>query len=252
MSKLHELLAVDGNLKSAATKATADLLNTFEKKRHHFSQRKVVFKPRDEAGVEKVEEQLDLQTTVGKELDWIGDFIHRAIDIGYQIAMANTVAAADVVLDNGQVLLSHMPATALLELEKKMAEVHALVLAIPTLDPAKGFQLDPQQGEGIYHAREEHKSRTKKQQRVLVKYEATKEHPAQTELITEDVPVGELVTNEWSALITTADKGKMIERCDEVLRAIKQARSRANDHEIDTKAPGARIGAKALSYIFGQ
>jgi len=250
MSKLHELLAVDGNLKAQADKTRAELMGTFEKKQHHFSEKTVSYKPFEEGTPTTIEGQLDIQTTVPKELKWISDFLVKSLDVSYQVAEANTVARADVVLeDYDGVFLSQLPATSLLELEKRSKELHDFVMAIPTLDPAKGFRADPDKGGDVFKAREEKKTRTKKVNKPLTLAPATDKHPAQVQLVTEDVPVGEITTLEWSGLITVAAKGDMLSRVEDFTRAVKKARSRANEQEInkiDTK-----IGQKIISYIFG-
>jgi hypothetical protein len=57
MSKLYELLAVDSSLKGQAEKTRSELKNTFEKKRHLFTEKKVTFKPFDEGKTPVAEEQ---------------------------------------------------------------------------------------------------------------------------------------------------------------------------------------------------
>lgn len=247
MSKLHELLAVESNLENQAAKCRSELAATFEKKRHLFEEKRVTFTPAGEGTQSVTETQSDIQTNVDKELDWIQSHLVKALDASYQVAEANTVARADVILeDDAQtVLLENVPATALLELEKRVAEIAALVTAIPTLDPAKGFTKDDSRG--LYKAREVNKNRTQKQKKVFIKYEATKEHPAQTELLDQDVVIGTIQEQEWSGLITPAEKADLINRVEIVARAVRRARSRANDVEIDSKA---KIGSKLLNYIF--
>src|SRR3990167_3611904 len=175
MAKLHELLAAEGTAKTQADKCRSDLLNTFDKKRHLFGEKVVTFQPNADGAAAVTEEQSDLQSTVRMELKWIADMWAKALDAAYQIAESNMGARADVVLDNGTILFREVPATALLELEKRAGEAHALVSAIPTLDPAKGFRPDADRGGGISKAREVTKTRTKKTIRPIVKYEATKE-----------------------------------------------------------------------------
>lgn len=249
MPKLHELLAVNGNLKAQADKTRTELMGTFEKKQHHFTEKIVSYRPFEESSQAVVESQLDLQTTVIKELAWISEFLVKSLDVAYQVAEANTVARADVTLDDGTILLSQIPATSLLELEKRAKELQDFVAAIPTLDPAKGFQLDMSRGAGIYRAREDKKMRTKKIQEPLTLSPATKEHPAQVQLVTRDVNIGELTTLEWSGLITTADKGDMLSRVEMFTRAVKKARSRGNEVEIPKNEN--KIGATIIKYVFG-
>jgi hypothetical protein len=248
MSKLHELLAVEGQLENQANKVRTDLMNTFEKKVHLFRESRVVFKPSVEGEHETVEVQSDIQSTVRKELDWISGHIVKALDASYQVAEANTHARADVVLDDDvqTVILKDVPATALLELEKRVAELQALVAAIPTLDPAKGFTADPQRL-NAFKAREVVKTRTKKTIEVIVKYAATKEHPAQTEMINVDKPIGELREQEWSGLITPAEKAELIDRAEMIGRAVRKARARANEAEIDS---AKKVGKKIVGFIF--
>lgn len=246
-TKLHELLAVEGPLKTQAEKVRTDLANTFEKKRHLFSEKIVTFVPSTEGAAETREEQLDLQSTVPSELTWITGIWSKALDAAYQVAEANTHARADVMLDDGRVLLKDVPATALLELEKRAEEIRELVSQIPTLDPAKGFTKDPDRGSHVYRAREHSATRTKKMQQALVLYEATKEHPAQVKEISIDVPIGTIRTQEWSGLITPAEKAAMLDRAETLKRAVKQARSRANGAEIDATKT---LGATLLSYVF--
>jgi hypothetical protein len=248
MGKLHELLAVEGSLKNQAEKTRADLLQTFEKKRHLFAEKVVTFTPNQEDAQIVTEEQLDLQSTVRKELAWISGIWAKALDVAYHVAEANTQARADVVLEDGDPLLKGVPATALLELEKRAMEMHALVQRIPTLDPAKSFIPAPERGKDIYKARDDVKTRTKKIQRPLVLSPATDKHPAQVNVISEDVPVGTITTQEWSSLLTPAEKSEMLDRAERLHRAIKAARARANAIDATSQA---QIGEKLLKFVFG-
>jgi hypothetical protein len=249
MAKLHELLAVDGNLKSQAEKLRSDLEATFEKKRHLFEEKRITFQPSAEGAPATTEAQSDLQTTVRGELEWIAKTLTKAIDVSHAINVGNTQAVADVRMDDGLTILAGVPATTLLELEKRLKEIFTLVNAVPTLDPAKGFQPAPDRGAGIYKAREEVKTRTAKQQRPLVLYPATPEHPAQTQIISEDVPIGRLHVLEFSSMVTPAEKAALLERIENLTRAVKSARARANETEVDVT--GNRIGAKLMQYILG-
>ena len=247
--KLHEILSIQNGLENQVSKVRADLLATFEKKRHLFEEKRLDFTPTVEGEQAAVESQSDLQSTVSKELTWIQGHLTKRIDAEFQISETNTKARADIVLDDNQdtILAKDVPATALLELEKRIAEVKSLIMAVPTLDPAKGFTPDPNRGEGIYKAREIIKDRTRKTPKVIIKYEATKEHPAQTELVHVDIPIGKLRETEWSGLISPAEKAVLLDRAEMVERAVRRARSRANDCEVDTSK---KIGANLLKYVF--
>jgi len=251
MAKLHELLAIETNLANQTQKCRMELINTtFAKKTHHFGSKRVTFTPLTEGAPQETVEQSDIQTTVAKELNWIGAMLMKSWDAAYQIDVLNTVAKADVLMteDENQVLLKDVPTTALLQLGHHLQEVHDLLVALPTLDPAKGFEQDPQREKGIYKAREITKPRGKKNQRPMVLYEATKEHPAQVQMVTEDITVGHLLEQEWSSMITPVQKSEMLDRCDKLIRAVKRARSRANEMQLDLSA--TKIGKALIDYLF--
>lgn len=246
---LHELLAVETHLENQANKTRTELVGTFEKKRHLFEEKQVTFSPLAEGQKQETSVQSTIQTTVQEELTWVQTFLAKALDASLQVAEANTKARADIILEDaaGTVLATGVPATALLELEKRVAEVKHLVEAIPTLDPAKGFSVDSAHAKRAFRARDIRKPRTQKTKEVLTLHPATKEHPAQVQLIDKDVLVGHTEEQEWSSLITPADKADLINRVEIVARAVRQARSRANNVEIDNTK---RIGASLLGYIF--
>ena len=119
--KLHELLAVETALGNQATKCRTDLVETFAKKRHLFEEKRVTFIPSAEGAQLETETQSDIQTTIAAELKWIEGILVKSLDASFQVAVANTVAKADIVLETGETILTGVPATALLELEKRVA-----------------------------------------------------------------------------------------------------------------------------------
>ncbi len=246
---LHELLAIESSQRGQADKCRSGLADTFDKKRHLFGSKVVVFLPNAEGQPPETTVESTVQTTVTAELKWLSDHIVKALDVSYQVAVANTVASADIVLEDGSTLATGVPATALLELEKRAAEIKALAEAIPTIDPAKGFQLDPSHAlRGVYKARDIQKTRTAKVKEVLTLVPATDKHPAQCQVYDKDVPTGKVQEQEWSSLITPADKADLINRVEVLARAIRKARSRANNVTVDSNRT---IGAALLGYVFG-
>lgn len=245
--KLHELLAVASNTKGQVEKVSADIVNLFSKKVHHFTGKITSFQPKAEGEALVVEEQGDLQTTVARELSWLAKHLQRGMDVAFQIAHANTMARADVVMEDGSVLISSVPATALLDLEKSITEIQKIVAEVPTLDPVKGFEPDPGRGAGVYQARPVTKDRTKKVKKVLLRHEATLQHPAQTEVYDADEPIGKIQIQEWSSMVLPAQKAEMLDRCEQLLRAVKKARSRANEAEIDPAS--VKVGRAVTDFL---
>jgi len=244
--KLHELLATATSQSTQSQKLRTDLGNTFDKKRHLFEQKIVTFQPNEGEAV--TEQQSDLQSTVHKELEWITPHLAKSLDMEFQINEANTRAKADITLPDGTVLVGGVPATSLLELQKRVTEVQNLIASIPTLDPAKGFSADEAMGTGVFVARVVNKNRTAKIQEPLTLSPATTEHPAQVTLITKDVSTGKIQEQERSGLITPATKAELLDKVETISKAVRAARSRANEVEVDN---AAGIGSQLLGYIFG-
>ncbi len=249
MTKLHELLAVQGNLSGQANKKRADLMDTFEKKRHLFEETRKTFNPSGEdGGTATVEEQKDIQATVTAEIEWVVRSLAKAVDVAYQVDLANTEAKADVVTEDNETLLKAVPATTLLQLEKRVAEWKDMIATIPTLDPAKGFQPDAARGKGYYRARDVQKTRTKKVKEVLKLAPPTDKHPEQVQVIDVDKPIGTVLEQEWSSRITPAMKANLLDRVETLYRAVTKARSKANEHAIETN--DKKIGAELLEFVF--
>lgn len=247
MSKLYELLAVERDLNGQIDKTRGDLEATFHKKPHLFSKKQVTFQPAGENLPSVTEEQSEIATSVTKELDWMTGLWSKAIDVGFQVCDANQRAVADVEVDE-QTIARGVPATALLQLEHRLTELQKLLTAIPTLDSAKNFKIDESLGPDVYKAREVQTKRTEKQQIPLELAKATDKHAAQVQLISKDVVVGTLTIQEWSAMITPADKADLLVRCEALKRAVKSALSRANAVEIDkTKT----IAKTMFDYVLG-
>jgi len=243
MAKLHEVLAVERDLKGQAEKIRGDLKDLFNKKLHHFSGKITTFKPNVEGQKDMIEEQREVQTTVRKELDWARDFIVKMMDVSLQISEANTGARADVIV-NGRAIATAVPATYLLELEKRIGEWKEMAGHIPTLDPTKGFKMETETE--TFRAHDDIKIRTRKVQKPLVMYEATKEHPAQVQIASYDEPTGELLTQEWSGLITPSEKAAILANIETLARAVKKARARANEIEIKK----VKIGRTLFDFAF--
>lgn len=251
MAKLHELLAVDAQVKGQAEAARKDLMNTFEKKERHFTRKTITFISNKEGIAPKVEAHQDLQATVRRELKWLGAKLAGALDIGHQVDMGNTLAMADVTLDDGTIILKDIPATSLLQIGHRLKELQEFIASIKTLDPAQGFKADPNmstEGDTVYKALDAEKVRGDKVFEYVVMVPPTDKFPAQVKELMMDRPIGTILTQEWSGLITTAEKGDMLDRVEEVARAVKQARSRANEKEISVSQ--YKIGERLLNYVF--
>ena len=85
MARLHELLAVEGQLKGQAQATRTELAATFAKKLHLFSEKVVGYQPVAEGAETKREQQSDLQSTVRTEHGWIADLWAKALDVSLKV-----------------------------------------------------------------------------------------------------------------------------------------------------------------------
>jgi hypothetical protein len=145
-----------------------------------------------------------------------------------------------------KVLASGVPVTHLLFLEKQLTDLATIVGNAPTLDAAEVWQWD--EAAGMHRTAPVMTQSTRKVQQPIVLYPATEKHPAQTQLITEDVVAGNWEMTKFSGAMPGTQKKAMLERIDLLRRAIKEAREEAN--LID--AEPVRLGAKVFDYILGQ
>lgn len=157
---------------------------------------------------------------------------------------ANCLAKADLVVGD-TVLLRDVPSSHLLYLEQELIHVRTLIDHMPTLDPAENWALDTL--DDLYKTNEIEKMRTQKVSRPIVLYNATVEHPAQTQLISEDINVGTWVEQKVSGAVPEFEKQQLLDRVELLQVAVKRAREKAN--LVD--APQVQEGKILFDWLFG-
>jgi hypothetical protein len=233
-AKLHEVLAVEGELEGVNKSVLDEAKHTFKAKPDHFLGSIKTYSPFDANDQDVMApEYKEMVTTIGDKLAYVFEHVARYLDAVAQKEATNQTARADIVLGDGRVLAKDIPATFLLGLETKIKQWKEVCQEIPTLAPGLSWKKDEARGKGVYVAEHpEETRRTKKTVKSKVLYDATKEHPAQIEKWAEDIPVGKFVTQRWCGMLSPADKSALLARLDELGRAVKQARQRANCAEI--------------------
>ncbi len=240
--QLHELLAVEGDLKGEKEKVKEEALYTFSKKPGlfmGFTKKLSMFS--DDRTNEETEDRQDLTDTVPKKLKYIEGAFSRYWDVRLQKETANQEATSDVEID-GVVLFKEMPVSFLLGMEEELKQLRKVFDAIPTLAPGTEWEKDEAQGPDVYKTKytiEKNKTEKTVQHKVLVP--PTKEHPAQVTEWSEDVPVGKYISSSWSGMVTPLEKSTMLSKLDKMLRAFKKARQRANTQETKKIQAGKEI-----------
>ena len=243
MAKLNQILAIEKGLKTRvyaeftelhqATQKPA-LMNGFHKS----------YQPRDEDGETYPSESQKVQHSASEVLERVAASLAELFDITATKDWTNCIARADVVID-GRVLLKDVPATYLLFLEKQLQDLHTFIAKMSELDPGNDWSVDP--GTGLYKTDNTLTQRTKKVQRPITLYEATKEHPAQTQLITEDVIAGAWMTIKYSGAMPAPRKKQLLTRIEKLSNAVKFAREQANAAEATDK----KLGKEVFDFLFG-
>lgn len=244
MAKLNQIIAIEKGIKSSAYGALTDL-NKAAQKPDLFNGFSKTYRKKDEDGEELPPEGKRVQYTSGEVLRAAERALTDLADVTARKDWTNCVAKADVVVD-GKTLIASAPVSFLLFMEKQLTDLRTLVGNLPVLDVAEDWKSDP--NSGLYRTEPTETHRTKKMQKPIVLYAATTEHPAQTQLITEDVIAGWWVLTRQSGAMPKPEKQKLQDRIDKLIQAIKQAREAANMFD-ETDAPA--IGAPVFGYLLG-
>lgn len=156
----------------------------------------------------------------------------------------NAMAVADFVL-GGKVIREKVHATTFLYMERQLQNLQTLIAKIPILALDQHWTYDKSQN--LHRSKPVETHRTKKTPKNWVKAPATVEHPAQVELFYEDVIVGYYITEHLSGALTVQDKKRILERIDETLKAVKEAREQANQAALVSMP----IGELIFEYVLG-
>ena len=249
MGKLHEVLAVDKELEVAQTKIIEEAITTFTKKADHFLGNHKILKMYDDARKDEENgfaEDKEVTTTVQDKLDYVAPYIVRHFDAIAQKDATNQIAKADITLPDGTILISGVPATLLLTLENKLIAVRKMYEVIPTLTPGIKWVEDTEKGEKIFRAEpDEIRHKTEKALTTKVVFQPTDKQAGQYEKWTEDKPVGDYINTRWSSMISPARKSQLLGKIEILIRAVKQARQRANEAEVVK----LDIGQKLIDFI---
>ena len=243
MTKLNQIIALLNGKKTAAQKNLTEVYKKLDKA-ELFNGITRKYTPIEDSDTERLPpENKNIQFTVSQAVSEARTILTELFDITLTQDSANTEAKADVVVD-GKVIAANVPVTYLLFLEKQITDLRTFVSKLPTLDVADVWQYD--NTKDCYVTTPTNSNRSKKVYRNHVKAEATEHHPAQVEMYTEDVKVGEWQTVKLSGAIPAKNKNEMLTRLTKLDDAIKIAREQANSLEVTNK----KIGDSIADYVF--
>lgn len=242
MAKLNQIIAVEKGVKS---RSFQDLTEA-----HHAVQKPALlsgisrtYQAKDEEGEQLPPESTKVQTRAEEVLRQIGTTLTKLFDVTATKDATNCVARADVVVDD-RVLLSDVPVTYLLFLEKQLTDLHTFVKKLPVLDAAESWVFND--SADCWSTEPVRTIRTKKVPRNHVKAEATEKHPAQVEVYYEDISVGYWTTVKFSGALPAKRVSTLLDRVERLQQAVKFAREEANNAEVVDK----HVGDKVFGYLF--
>jgi hypothetical protein len=243
-AKLHEILAVEKSLETAYDKSVKEAQNTFSNKGNHLTGFVKNYFPLDDAHAHmagKVDGR-EMEETIPRKLGFVFKHFTKYLDGVLQKERTNQDARADIELADGTVLATDVPATFLLGLENKLRKIRALVDEAPTLPAGTKWVKDAQRGDDVYITDEPEKAdRTEKVHCHKVMHPGSEHHPAQIAEWSEQRKIGHYETTTWTGRISPHDKSVLLGRVDDLLRAVKKARQRANSTEIVKVEVGKKL-----------
>jgi hypothetical protein len=240
--KLNQVIAIEKGIKSKAHSELTELHKICQKP-ELFSGFNKMYQKQNEADEELPSESKKVQQKIADVLRNLAGFMTEYLDISATKSYANMGAKADVNI-NGNILLKDVPVTFLLDLEKTLTDLYTFFDKLPEISDSENWVFDS--NNSIWKTVPNKTHRTKKTQRPVVLYPATPEHPAQTQLITEDVLVGFWHQELHSGAASSNDKQTLTKRVSDLLKAVKVAREEANS--ID--ATKREVGEKLFEYLF--
>jgi hypothetical protein len=242
MPKLNQIIAIQAGKKSQAKETLTEAYHLL-KKPELLNGLVRTYQPRDEGGEMLPDERKAVQVKVNDLISKVTADLTEMFDVVATQDWANCQAKADIVVD-GRKLLAGVPVTHLLFLEKQLVDLRTFIDTLPVLDASEEWEYKPEAD--CYVSRPTRYNRSKKVPKNHIKYEATKEHPAQVEMYMEDVWVGTWTATKFSGAMPAAARKAMLERVRKLLDAVKSAREEANGLEVKPQ----KIGATLLGWIF--
>lgn len=245
MTKLNQIIAIEKGIKSRVYSNISEL-NKVIQKPDLFNGFSKQYQPKDEEGETLPPENKRVQFMATEVLRDVERSISELLDITARKDYTNCVAKADVTVD-GNTIIAGAPVSFLLFLEKQLTDIHTFIGNLPILDEADTWKEDT--NSGLYKTDPVQTHRTKKTVRPIVLYPATPEHPAQTQIVQEDVIAGFWAQVKNSGAIPKPKKQELQEKAEKLLRAVKEAREAAN---IFDEVATPDVGSAVFNFILGE
>lgn len=244
MARLNQIIAVEKGIKSRVV-GEIDALDKAIQKPDLFNGFFKEYKKKDDEGDDLPAERKRVQREVKDVLRFVEEWTTELFEITARKDWTNQKATGDITI-GGKTLLTGVPVSYLLFLEKQVTDIRTFVSRLPILDETELWTKD--EHSGLFKTEPTLTHRTKKTVRPVVIYDATKEHPAQAQLVTEDIIAGHWHQTKQSGAIPRPERQAILDRVEKLLRAVKEAREGANGIEEITPP---KVGEAVFGFLFG-
>jgi hypothetical protein len=243
MARLNQIIAVEKGIKSRSFQELTESHQALQRTTQLAGISRT-YRPKDEEGEQFPPESTRVQVKAEDVIRQTVESLTGLFDVTATKDWTNCKARADVMVD-GRALLSQVPATYLLFLEKQLVDLHTFIKKLPVLDAAETWTFDA--SADCWATEPVQTVKTKKVPRNHVKAEATEKHPAQVEVYYEDVIVGYWRTVKFSGALPAQRINELLARVEKLQQAVKFAREEANNIDAEEQ----KVGEKVFSYLFG-
>ena len=245
MTKLNQIIALANGKKANCKSEVSEIYKTIQKV-DLFSGLERKYRPLDEEGEKLPSETKIVQQTVRKNLELAAESFAEVLNIIGTQEYANCEAKANIVVD-GKTLAEDVPVSYMLFLEKQADDMKSLISKLPVLSSDVRWNKSEVDND-LYVTDTAVTTRTKKVPKAFTKAPATDKHPAQVEVFTEDIIVGNWNKVDFSGAIPSAQRDEMLKRVEKLREALKVAREEANSFEIKNNV---KVGNSIASFVFG-
>jgi hypothetical protein len=224
------LLAFEQDEVNRSKKVLEEAKDTFGTKQSHFDGHERTYHPDSADGDMIDNEYKEVVTTVKQKVDYVSKMLIKSINVVLSKEETNASGAAHADLIVGEENFGSLSATALLYLEKSLAEIRRIYEGLPTLVPGKSWHYNTDLQ--LYETEQTVTYRNIKEIVPLMLAPATDKHPAQVKETSQTKKVGEYHETHRSGRIFPKVKSEVLDRIDSLIKAVKLTRERANTAEV--------------------
>lgn len=244
MTKLNQIIAIEKGIKSRVYGEITEINKAIQKP-DLFSGFSKEYESLHTEGDKLPPERKRVQFIASEVLNNVARLSTELMDVTAKKDWTNCTAKGTASLEDGTVIIKDAPVSYLLFVEKQLSDMHTLVKNMPVLDEAETWHKDANSGLNATEKTQTH--RTKKIPKPIVLYPATDKHPAQTQMVAEDVIEGYWNTVKQSGAIANTRKKLILSRIEKLSEAVKQAREAANNHPVAEAVPD--VGTAIFDFL---